>query len=193
MDADTYFQYLPINRGFNQLHLNALYDLSEKRYVDVLIQPARKENESSAMTQMIDRYQGDSRTIFIADRGYETYNIFAHVQERGMYYLIRVKDGGGGSMTGSFKLPHKNEYDFDKHLTLTRKQTKEVKEHPQQYKFVPKNSPFDYLDLHENKFYSMDFRVVRFAITEATYECIITDLPRDQFPMYEIKNSNFPY
>ena len=54
------------------------------------------------MTQMIDRYKGEKKTIFIADRGYETYNIFAHVQEKGMYYLIRVKDGGGGSMTGSF-------------------------------------------------------------------------------------------
>ena len=46
------------------------------------------------MTQMIDRYNGEKKTIFIADRGYETYNIFAHVQEKGMYYLIRVKDGG---------------------------------------------------------------------------------------------------
>lgn len=54
---------------------------------------------------MIDRYKGEKKTIFIADRGYETYNIFAHVQEKGMYYLIRVKDGGGGSMTGSFDLP----------------------------------------------------------------------------------------
>ena len=43
------------------------------------------------MTQMIDRYKGEKKTIFIADRGYETYNIFAHVQEKGMYYLIRVK------------------------------------------------------------------------------------------------------
>ena len=30
-----------------------------------------------------------------------------------MYYLIRVKDGGGGSMTGSFDLPDENEFDHD--------------------------------------------------------------------------------
>ena len=82
-----------------------------KRYVDAVIQPSRRENESLAMTQMIDRYSGEKKTIFIADRGYETYNIFAHVQEKGMYYLIRVKDGGGGSMTGSFRLPEKEEFD----------------------------------------------------------------------------------
>ena len=126
-DAGTYFQSQPTDRGFNQIHLNALFDLCEKRYIDLVIQPARLENESLAMTQMIDRYKGEKKTIFIADRGYETYNIFAHVQEKGMYYLIRVKDGGGGSMTGSFDLPDENEFDHDMQLILTRKQTKDGK------------------------------------------------------------------
>lgn len=129
-DAGTYFQSQPTDRGFNQIHLNALFDLCEKRYIDLVIQPARLENESLAMTQMIDRYKGEKKTIFIADRGYETYNIFAHVQEKGMYYLIRVKDGGGGSMTGSFDLPDENEFDHDMQLILTRKQTKDVKAKP---------------------------------------------------------------
>ncbi len=186
-DTDTYFQSLPTDKGFNQLHLNALYDLCEKRYADVVIQPARKENESLAMTQMIDRYPVQKKTVFIADRGYETYNIFAHVQERGMYYLIRVKDGGGGSMTGSFELPNKDEFDHAMQLVLTRKQTNEVKANPKQYKIIPKASPFDYLDLHDRKFYVLNFRVVRFAITEDSYECIITNLPEKEFPANEIK------
>lgn len=187
-DGDTYFQSNPTDKGYNQLHLNALFDLCSKRYVDAIIQPARKENESLAMTQMIDRYHGEKKTIFIADRGYETYNIFAHVQEKGMYYLIRVKDGGGGSMTGSFHhLPRKDEFDHDMHLILTRKQTNEVKAHPELYKRIDKKSPFDYMDLHKRAFYPMDFRVVRFAITENSYECIITNLPKAEFPMDEIK------
>lgn len=186
-DADTYFQSLPTDKGFNQLHLNALYDLCEKRYTDVVIQPARKENESLAMIQMIDRYPEQKKTIFIADRGYETYNIFAHIQEKGMYYLIRVKDGGGGSMTGSFELPNKDEFDHAMQLVLTRKQTNEVKANPKQYKIIPKASPFDYLDLHDRKFYALKFRVVRFAITEDSYECIITNLPEKDFPAKEIK------
>ena len=52
-DADTYFQSFPTDKGFNQLHLNALYDLCEKRYTDVVIQPAREKNESLAMTQLM--------------------------------------------------------------------------------------------------------------------------------------------
>ena len=168
-DADTYYKARTAEKGYNQLHLNVLYDLCEKRYTDILIQPMRKRNESQALTQMVDIYQGQKKTIFIADRGYETYNIFAHIQEKEMFYLIRVKDGTGGSMTESFKLPDKEEFDHHMHLILTRKYTKEVMAHPELYKrLANRSSAFDYAEL------ALDFRVVRFAITEDSYECIIT-------------------
>lgn len=186
-DADTYFQNFPTDKGFNQIHLNALYDLCEKRYVDAVVQPARKENESLAMTQMIDRYTGQEKTIFIADRGYETYNIFAHIQEKGMYYLIRVKDGGTCSMTGSFDLPQKAEFDCPVQIILTHKHTKEIKANPKKYKFLSKRSPFDHLDSQDRMFYPLTFRVVRFAISKNSYECILTNLPQEEFPMEEIK------
>ena len=38
-----YFQSIPNTKGFNQLHLNAMYDLCNKLYVDVCIQPGRPE------------------------------------------------------------------------------------------------------------------------------------------------------
>lgn len=186
-DTDTYLQSRAMDKGYNQLHLNALYDLCEKRYADVVVQPAHQGNESMAMTQMIDRCPGREKTIFIADRGYEAYNIFAHVQEKGIYYLIRVKDGGRSSMVGSFTLPDTDEFDHSMNLVLTRKQTNEIKANSKQYKFLPKTSPFDYLDLHNRKFYTLNFRVVRFAISEDSYECIITNLPLEEFPAKEIK------
>lgn len=150
-------------------------------YVKNDIQPARKENESTAMVQMIDDYHGQKKTIFIADIGYETYNIFAHIQKKEMFYLIRVKDGGGGSMTGSYELPDEDEFDHPMHLILTRKCTKMVKTHPEIYKFILRSSPFDYPD------FDLGFRVVRFAITEDSYECIITNLSEKEFPPEEIK------
>ena len=39
-----------------------------------------------------------------------------------------------------------------------------------------KKTPFDYIDLHCNKFYEMKMRVVRFPISKDSYECIITNL-----------------
>lgn len=120
-DTDTYFQSLPTD--INQLHLNVLYDLCEKRYTDVVIQPAWKEKESLAMTRMMDHYAGQKKPIFIAERGYETYNFFAHIQEKERHYLSCGKDGGG-SMTGSFELPNEKASDHAMQLILTRKQRK---------------------------------------------------------------------
>lgn len=81
-DETTYFCSASESKGFNQLHLNALYDLCARTYVDAMIQPGRLMNEYRAMCDMIDRYTGDRNTIFIADRGYGLYNIFAHAEKK---------------------------------------------------------------------------------------------------------------
>lgn len=185
-DERTYFQSTPDSKGFNQLHLNAFYDLCNRVYVDAIIQPSREENENRAMCKLIDHYKGSS-AIFIADRNYENYNIFAHTEEKGMYYLIRVKDINSTGILKGMVLPQSNEFDIWKTVTLTRKQTKKVKENKTKYKIVPATSTFDYLDLHTNAFYALNMRIIRFPITEDTYECIITNLPQDKFNVDEIK------
>ena len=114
-DETTYFQSTSNSKGFNQMHLNALYDLQSRTYVDAIIQPARQENEDSAMCDMIDRYSGHSKTLFIADRGYENYNIFAHAQENGMFYFIRAKDLTSNGIVSSFKIQlpdHQESFDI---------------------------------------------------------------------------------
>ena len=50
-----------------------------------------------------------------------------------------------------------------------------------------KKTPFDYLDLHCNKFYEMKMMVVRFLISKDSYECIITNLPQDKINSDQIK------
>lgn len=187
-DKDSFFQTKPGEKGFNLLHLNALYDLCSRRYLDALIQPGRKENESRAICQMADRFPYSGKTIFIADRGYESYNVFAHIERKGMNYLIRVKDRDSNGILGAIQLPTSDTFDIDIHKCLTRKQTKEVKAHPEKYHFLPTNSTFDFLDLHANLFYDMDFRVVRLKISEDSYECIITNLDRTIFPTEKIKD-----
>lgn len=189
-DKTTYFQSTPDSKGFNQMHLNALYDLLSRTYVDAVIQPARQENENKAMCDMIDRYSGYSKTLFIADRGYESYNIFAHVQEKGMFYLIRAKDVTSNGIVSSCKnqLPNNQQaFDTSVSVTLTKKQTKEVKANKEKYRIIMKVTPFDFVDLHYNQFYEMKMRVVRFPIADSSYECIITNLPPDVFTLEDIK------
>lgn len=181
-DTDTYFQHGLDGKGFNQIHLNALYDLGSRRYINAVIQPGRKKNECQAMVKMIDQYAGNSNTLFMADRGYESYNVFAHIQEKGMYYLIRARDSNNSCIISGLKqLPKTDEYDVTISLKLTRTQTKEVKAHPELYKFIAQSTPLDYID-HRNKFYEITLRVVRFKLTDETYECIITNLPQKEYP-----------
>ena len=189
-DETTYFQSTPDSKGFNQMHLNALYDLLSRTYVDAIIQPARQENENSAMCDMIDRYPGHSKTLFIADRGYENYNIFAHVQENGMFYLIRAKDITSNGIVSSLKnhLPDDQEsFDTSVSITLTKKQIKEVKANKEKYRIIMKDTPFDFVDLHINRFYEIKMRIVRFPIADNSYECIITNLPPEEFSPEDIK------
>lgn len=185
-DKTTYFQSNPKDKGFNSFHLNAFYDLLGRIYTDAVIQPGRELNEKRAMCNMIDRYNGDSNTIFIADRSYESYNIFAHAEKRGMHYLIRVKDKDSTGILRGIKLPKSDSFDERVSITLTLKQTKEIKANKEKYKFVPTKSKFDYLD-NDNPFYEMTFRVIRFPVTENSYECIITNLTENEFDTIEIK------
>ena len=189
-DTTTYFQVTPDSKGFNQMHLNALYDLLARTYVDAVIQPARQENEYQAMCEMIDRYTGDSKSIFIADRGYESYNIFAHILEKGLFFLIRAKDISSGGIVYSFRSQFPDDQSsFDKTvtITLTKKQTNAVKSEPDKYRFIPKASTFDFVDLYHRWFYEMKLRIVRFPIDDASYECVITNLPPEEFSPEDIK------
>lgn len=174
-------------KGYNQLHLNALYDLENRIYLDAIIQPGRHPNEAQALIAMMERSNLDRKTILIADRGYESYNILAHAQEKGWKYLIRIKDLGSRGIITNLPLPDTEEFDCKLSLVLTKKQTKEVKAHPEQYRYLTNKSVCDFLDPVKNPFYTLFFRVLRFTITQDTYECIITNLDSEEFPPEEIK------
>lgn len=59
----------------------------------------------------------------IADRGYESYNNMAHIQEKGWYFLIGIKDGKTGIKEG-LTLPNIDEFDVKISLKITRRQLK---------------------------------------------------------------------
>jgi len=187
-DSEIYLQNKPNRTGFNQLHLNVLYDLHNKLYTDAVIQPKRKMNETRALTDIIDESSYSQNTMIIADRGYESYNVFAHIEQKGYKYAIRVKDvNSSNSMLKSLVLPETNEFDVEICINLTRKQTNEVKANPAFYKIIYPSNVFDYLELKSKAIYPMTFRVVRFAIDDGKYETIITNLDKSEFAPPDIK------
>jgi hypothetical protein len=188
-DADTFFQTSQNAKGYNLLKLNAMYDLCNRVYVDNLIQTGRQQNEIKAFVDMVKRSNINDKAIVIADRLYESYNVFAHIEQKGWKYLIRAKDTDrkrNGILSG-LSLPTSGEYDISVKRILAKISTNEVKFQPDIYRWLPNKVNFDFLDLHDNKFYPMSFRAVRFKISENSYETVITNLEQDDFPPEELK------
>ena len=195
-NPDDYASYHPGRNGqkpYNLLHLNALYDLEDHIYTDAIIQGKLETNEHKALQEMVDA-SNISKALVIADRGYESFNSMAHIQEKGWFFLIRVKDGQNGIKQG-LDLPRTDNFDLDISLKLTRKQTNEVKElckDKNHYRFISSTQPFDYLPLKNKKanlpvFYELKFRIVRFPISENSYETIVTNLDKTTYPPTELK------
>lgn len=58
-----------------------MYDLEHHIYTDAVIQGRLNWNEHSALQEMVDR-SDISKALVVADRGYESYNNMAHIQEK---------------------------------------------------------------------------------------------------------------
>lgn len=191
-DTDSYIAGTNGHKGYNLLHINALYDLSKHIYSDVVVQKARERNEHKAFQKLVD-CSGIEKALVIADRGYESFNSMAHIQEKGWFFLIRVKDSSG--IKQGLELPETECFDVDISLKLTRKKTNEVKQllkDKNHYRMVSSTQPFDYLPLKNKKaeptqFYELNFRIVRFPISEDTYETVVTNLDKAKYPSAELK------
>lgn len=92
-------------------------------------QPICECNEHKALAQMVDRRSSAFPAIFMADRGYESYNTFAHIEQKGDKYVVRGRESGTGICSG-LNLPDTEEYDIEKELYICKKHSKKVKTNP---------------------------------------------------------------
>lgn len=194
-DPDSYFPGSTGGPAYNLLHLDAVYDLLQRTYTDTSLVGDHKSNECGILCSMVDRSPIQS-ALLIADRGYESYNLMAHIQEKGWSYLIRVKDVASSiGIASGLDLPESEEFDLFVDLSLTKKQTNEVKrlcERRNLYRILSNKHDFDYLPKENRKydptiFYKLPFRIVRFRITDETYETVVTNLDAHEFPPPELK------
>jgi Transposase DDE domain. len=139
---------------------------------------------------MLHRNKFSGKNLIIADRGYESYNVFAHLLEHeNVDFLIRVKQDKT-AMREIQKLPM-TELDRDVAFTITTTQTNADKQNG--YIFLQTPSKKGKADAktragrwHFPSPYPMSFRVVRFMLDTGEYETIATSLPRD-FTISDIK------
>jgi len=186
-DTQTHIKFKPTDKGYNCFHLNALYDLMGRVYTDALVQTKRTANERKAFTDMVARSDIKGKVIVTADRGYENYNTFAHVEKKGWNYIIRVKDIDSNGILSYLSLPESDEFDLTFSLILTKKNNKEVRENPDIYRRIPSHAPFDFLD-DTDHFYPITFRVVRFMLPDGSYKAVVTNLTQAAFTTDQIKH-----
>lgn len=181
--SDTYMCNSADKNGYNQFHANPLYDVLNKTYVHCVIQPQPKQDEIGALIFMLKWYDFNEKTLIVADRGYESYNVLANIIERkDLDFLIRVKQNQS-AMREIKKLPMQ-ELDTDISFTITTTQTNADKENG--YVFIQTRKNEDRIYSSKTKAgrwdfqspYLMKFRVVRFMLDTGEYETLATSLPR---------------
>ena len=181
-------------KGFYSMHLNAFYDLQKRTYTDALIQPVHFKDEFRAFCDMVDRHHilSGTKDVFIGDRGYCSYNNMAHVIEKGQYFLFRTKDIHSKGLVRNFDFPDTDSFDISVNVTLVRSHKSKIPIKEGFYKrCVDVNASFDYVTYGSLDTYDLSFRIVRFPISDGTFECIVTNLPLDEFPSERIKELYF--
>lgn len=162
--AESFMQNASNPKGYNQLHVNLLYDILNKTYVHCVIQPQPKQNEVGVFAYFLERPSVD--------------------------FLIRVKQDRS-AMREIAKLPMM-ELDTDVSFMITTTQTRADKENGYILVQTRKNKDRVYSDkTRAGRWdfpspYSMKFRVVRILLDIGEYETLAMNLPRSFTPA-EIK------
>ena len=137
---------------------------------------------------MVDRVKNNCPTIYIADRGYASYNNFAHVLEKQQYFLIQCTDVKISRLLG-FPLEDAREIDCHVDRILCRSKAKKNLKHPkllENYRYVCKKVPMDFISETSTE-YLLSLRIVRIEIAPGIYENLITNLPDIEFDMDDLK------
>ena len=182
-------------KGAYSMHLNTFFDLNTHTYTDALIQAVHNKNEFGAFCDIVDSHDiiDGIKNVYIGDRGYCSYNNMAHVINQNQYFLFRTKDIHSKGLVGNFDFPGEESFNIRVKVTLVRSHSKKVLSNPQSYvRFIDQASTFDFIEYGSYETYEMEFRIVRFPISDSAYECIVTNLPEDEFPPERIKTTYFP-
>ena len=201
-DSDTWYDETAENfvegkknkKGFNQNHIVTLGDVLSGIYLDFVIQPRTKTNETKAALEMVKRYKSSRLAVTLADRGFASFNLVETCRLQGMDACFRIRE--------DFCKESKNmpleERDEIYTTTIYTRQTNEIKEKIKagEGRYLSGESPngkykksktWDY-----GNNYTMSFRLVRFSVGKREdgsdiWETIMTTLPKEEFSLEEIK------
>ena len=168
------------------LYMHGLFDVLGKVYIDTITEKHSGKNEPGKACDMVDRIDDRYPSIIVADRGYEGYNFFAHIEEKFLDYVVRIKDINSNGILSGIVIPEEKEFDITRRIFIHRTHSLCTKMMPYKHKYLAKNKRFDY-EYPEDDGYEMIIRFVRFKLTDSTYECLATSLPKELFSVDDLK------
>ena len=191
-DPDSRHHGIGGKAPFNEVFVHALFDVIQQTYVDFRITKLHKNNEPRVFVNMIQDYPSLYPTIFLGDANYSTYNVMAHIHKSGQKFLLRTKDVTSNGLVSAFQLPDGDTFDFSlPDLVLTRLRCEEKNPDRNRVHSLTRDSVFDFLSTRtkENveQYFPLPLRIVRFKISNDTYETILTNLDPVVFPLALIK------
>ena len=179
-----WFPKLPSYQAFSD-RLNrlapAFQALAESWLSVIGVNLEEQKDEPGALVEMIKRNDFNRKTIIVLDRGYESYNVMAHLMNTpNVYFVLRVKHNHS-AMREIARLPML-ELDCDIAFTISTTQTNEDKRNRHIYLPQPKKSkPGSTTRRARWDFpspYTMRLRIVRFQLDNGNFETLATSLPR---------------
>ena len=188
-DEASFIKCIKGRKGINQVHLNALYDVLNDVFIDAELQSVHALNEKQAFCNFLDKYAGsDSKRIYIADRGFVSYNVLAHLVHNQQLFLIRMSDTFAKGICTNDKEWLSCEY-ADKEIVVNIGRRNGKRFHAlENYHSVRQCRTYDYLDPGSDDVDTLNLRVLKFPISENAYEYIVTNLPKYAFSLDTIKD-----
>lgn len=172
--------------SYSQLHVDAIFDLKNLLYKGIAFCPRKQNNERAAFHSMLDSLSFPQKSVFIFDRGYEGYALMAHISSQNQYFVIRAKDQKTGGIIKGIPTPDTDQYDFIFDRIFVHRIKKAYEDQIDRYHIVHKTKSPYFLN-SETKEYQMSFRVCRFQLDNGSYECLLTNLPQDEFNLNALK------
>lgn len=188
LETETYHK-IGNNRGFNKIHLNACYDIINGIFTNCSIATSEKSHERIEFVKMLNQYPNPEKCLFIADRGYESFNILAHLVEKKSHFLIRARDINSNSILKGLHLQGKgDEFDLviNKLIVKSSEALRAMTIEPGDSVYKLYKRSIDFVT-EEKPFYRMKLRILRFKLDNGSYEAVITNLTKDEASPERIK------
>lgn len=191
-ESETYINYNPkSDKGSNQYHLNVVYDILNKTYKDIVLQPRKRVNERKALKKMLTKRHINEKSLYICDRGYFSYDLLSLFNRtENADWLIRVPK----TLKLFSSLPY-DEVDLERYVYL-KEETKAVVGLGEVYTGIVGIKPSgakSYISVGVSSVCEnipiecIKVRILRLKLESGEYEYLVTTLPKDKFSTDEVR------